>query len=242
MEWRDVGFILGARPHGENAVILEVFTRAHGRHAGVVRGGTSRKMAPALQPGNQVEVRWRARLADHLGTYVVEPLAGRAATVLSDPLRLSALASLCATCSFALPEREVLTAFQAQTEALADALVSGEGWLTAYLDWEIMLLDVSGFGLDLSTCAITGATEDLAYVSPKSGRAVARLAAGAWADRLLPLPGCLMGAAPDPAGALEALALTGFFLSERLAPSLGARPFPQARQRFIDQIARVAAG
>lgn len=240
MEWRDTGIVLSARPHGETSAILEVFTRAHGRHLGVVRGGVSRKMAPILQPGNQIEVSWRARLSDHLGSFTVEPVTMRAARLLADPLRLSALASLCATCAFCLPEREDLRAFQAQTEALAEALVAGEGWLTAYLDWEMQLLEVSGFGLDLSACAVSGGANDLAYVSPKSGRAVSRAGAGAWADRLLPLPACLLGAMPDAAGAAAALALTGFFLTERLAPSLGGRAFPAARARFVDQINRAA--
>jgi len=233
MEWRDQGMVLSARGHGEAGAILEVLTRDHGRHLGVVRGGASRKMTPLLQPGNQVELTWRARLADHLGAFQVEPLAQRAALVLSDPLRLAALSSLCASAAFCLPERDPLPGFTIQTEALSDAIVADHGWLTAYLDWEMALLQVTGFGLDLSTCAVTGSQEALAYVSPKSGRAVSRDAAGIWADRLLPLPSCLLGTPPDAAGALQALTLTGYFLNEKLAPSLGTRAFPAARARFV---------
>lgn len=238
MEWRDQGILLAARPHGENSAIIEVFTRAHGRHLGVVRGGTSRKMAPVLQVGAQIEVNWRARLADHLGAYTVEPLSPRMVRVMADPLRLAALSSLCAICAFCLPERESLPAFQADTEALAEMIVSGEGWLTGYVQWELALLAEVGFALDLGTCAVSGAHHDLAFVSPKTGRAVARGAAGEWVDRLLPLPDCLTGAAMDAAGALAALRLTGFFLGERVAPSLGSRAFPAARQRLVDQVAR----
>lgn len=240
MDWRDQGILLAARAHGESSAIIEVFTRAHGRHLGVVRGGASRRMAPILQPGAQIEVAWRARLADHLGSYVVEPVNPRMVQVLGDPLRLAALSSLCASCAFCLPERENLPRFQEDTEALADMIAGGEGWLTGYVQWELALLQEVGFALDLGACAVTGATDDLAFVSPKSGRAVARGAAGEWADRLLPLPACLLGGAMDAGGALAALRLTGFFLAERLAPSLGARAFPAARQRLLDQIARAA--
>ena len=240
MDWRDQGIVLSARAHGESSAILEILTHEHGRHLGVVRGGTSRKMAPLLQPGNQIEVTWRARLADHLGTFQVEPLAQRAAGVLSDPLRLAALSSLCASAAFCLPEREPLQAFAQQTEGVAEALVADHGWLTAYLDWEVALLQVAGFGLDLSTCAVTGRPDDLTFVSPKTGRAVSRDGAGDWADRLLPLPACLLGASPDAKGAAEALALTGYFLVEKLGPSLGSRAFPTARGRFVRLITQAA--
>lgn len=238
MDWRDEGILLAARPHGESSVIAEVFTRAHGRHLGVVRGGTSRKMAPVLQPGAQVSVTWRARLESHMGSFTIEPVRSRMAGVLGDPLRLSALSSLCATAAFCLPERETLTDFQAQTEHLADAIFTGEGWLAAYMDWEVRLLEEVGFGLDLSACANGGGANDLAFVSPKSGRAVSRAGAGVWADRLLPLPECLLGGPATLAGVQAALSLTGYFLTERVAPSLGRRAFPPARQRMMDQLAK----
>ena len=239
MEWRDEGILLASRPHGESAAIIEVFTRDHGRHAGVVRGGASRKTAPLLQVGAQIAVAWRARLESHLGSFTFEPVRARTASVMADPLRLSALASLCATCAFCLPEREALAAFQARTEGLADALVTGEGWLRDYLFWELALLEEMGFGLDLAACAVDGSANDLAYVSPRTGRAVSRGGAGEWADRLLPLPEVLLGGEATGAEALTALELTGFFLAERLAPSLGDKPFPPARQRFVDQVKRL---
>lgn len=241
MEWRDTGIVLNRRPHGENAIILDVFTRAHGRHAGVVRGGAGRKLAPLLQPGNQLDLVWRARLAEHIGAFTAEPVSLRSARLMDDPLRLSALTSLCALCSFALPEREPLPAFQAQTEDVADRLISGEGWLSAYLFWELDLLEITGFRLDLTACARSGATSDLAYVSPKTGRAVSRFAAGNWAPRLLPLPACLLGGVPTAEEAEQALALTGYFLENWLAPSLGTRPLPSARTRFVSQVSKAIA-
>lgn len=238
MDWRDQGILLAVRPHGETSVIAEVFTRDHGRHLGVIRGGTSRKLAPVLQPGAQVDVTWRARLESHMGSFTAEPIRARMAAVLGDPLRLAALSSLCATAAFCLPEREALPAFQAETEALADAMHAGEGWLSAYMHWELRLLEETGFGLDLSGCANGGSANDLAYVSPRTGRAVSRAGAGVWADRLLPLPECLLGGPVTHEGVQAALALTGHFLTEHLGPSLGTRPFPVARARFLDQVAR----
>ena len=238
MDWRDEGIVLAVRPHGETAAILELFTRHHGRHLGVVHGGRSRRKAPMLQPGNQLDAAWRARLEGHLGGYAVEPVRVRAGAVLGDPLRLAALSSLCALCAALLPEREPLPDFQARTESLADAVAEGEGWLADYPFWEMALLEVAGFRLDLATCAAGGDAADLAFVSPRTGRAVSRAGAGDWADRLLPLPAMLAGAPPTLEGVVAALELTGFFLRERLAPSLGERPLPAARTRFVDALRR----
>lgn len=236
MEWRDEGIVLAARPHGETAVILELLTRAHGRHLGVVHGGTSRRRAPMLQPGNQLDAVWRARLEGHMGSWSVELRRSRAAYVLSDPLRLAALSSTCALCVFALPEREAVAAFAARTEALCDAIAEGPGWLVDYVRWELALLEVSGFRLDLASCAVTGATTGLTHVSPRTGRAVSQDAAGEWADRLLPLPAMLTGGQATLAGVAQALDLTGHFLAERLAPSLGDRPVPAARGRLLTAV------
>jgi DNA repair protein RecO (recombination protein O) len=238
IEWRDEGLVLAARPHGETAVILELLTRDHGRHLGVVHGGVSRRKAPMLQPGNQLDAVWKARLEDHLGTFTVELRRSRAAAVLGDPLRLAALTALTALCSFALPEREAARAFAARSEALCDALMEGEGWLPDYVRWEMALLEISGFRLDLSSCAAGGPADDLAYVSPRTGRAVSRTGAGDWASRLLPLPGWLIEGDPGLDGVVAALDLIGYFLEHWLAPSLGDRPLPAARGRFLEALRR----
>jgi DNA repair protein RecO (recombination protein O) len=236
MEWRDQGALLAVRRHGETAAIIEVFTAAHGRHAGVVRGGASRKLAPLLQPGAQLDVTWRARLEDHLGHFTVEPLQTRTA-ILSDRAALSALNAICALLSQSLPERDAHPALYPATIALLDALEGAE-WPLAYLRWELLLLGDLGFGLDLTRCAVTGEAEDLAFVSPRTGRAVSRAGAGDWADRLLPLPACLTGGDATPAGLLQGLALSGHFLTRELATAPGARPLPEARARLIDLLAR----
>ncbi len=238
MEWRDQGIVLAVRRHGENAAIVEVFTPSRGRHAGVVRGGTSRRMAPILQPGAQIDVAWRARLEEHLGHFTVEPVRSRAAA-LSDRMALAGMNAVCALLAFALPEREAHEPLYRRTETLLDLLGDDDLWPLAYLRWELALLEETGYGLDLTACAVTGAQEGLEYVSPRTGRAVTRAGAGDWADRLLPLPPVLLGegAAPDDEIA-AAFRVTGHFLTEHLAPQLGHKPLPEARQRYVDLFAR----
>ena len=237
MEWRDEGALIAMRLHGESAAIIEVFTAAHGRHAGVVRGGGSRRMAAMLQPGTQLQVHWQARLDEHLGTFVVEPLGSRAA-ILSDRLALAGLNSICALLHLALPERDPHPALWVKTVALLDLLTAGD-WPPAYLRWELELLDELGFGLDLGSCAVTGSREDLAFVSPRTGRAVSRAAAGEWEARLLPLPPSLLGQGPtSPAELVQGLALTGHFLNRGLQAVLFDKPLPEARGRLIEMLAK----
>lgn len=239
MEWTDEGMIVGVRPHGESAAIVEVLTREHGRHAGVVHGGASRKKAPILQPGNQVEVEWRARLEEHLGSYRVELLQSRT-TLLSDRRALAALSAMCGLVCFAMPERMDLRTVYDDTQALVGALQNDvPGWDRLYALWELHLLEALGYGLDLRRCAATGGTEDLIWVSPNSGRAVSRDAGQPYADRLLPLPGFLRG--QEEGDALDALTTTGYFLEHWVAPALGDRPLPGARARLIGALRRARA-
>ncbi len=239
MEWRDHGILLSVRRHGENGAIIDVFTQEHGRHAGLVRGGAGRRMAPVLQPGAQLDLIWRARLEEHLGAYQAEPLRSRAAAALSGRLALAGLNAVTALLAFSLPEREPHAALYTRSEQLLDLLEQEEIWPLAYLQWELALLEELGFGLDLSACAVTGSAEDLIYVSPKSGCAVSRNGAGEWANRLLPLPPVLRG--EGDAGdedILIALRTTGFFLETRLAKALGNHPVPEARGRLLDTLSR----
>jgi len=238
MDWRDQGIMLQLRRHGETSAIIEVFTEEHGRHAGIVRGGTSRKIAPVLQPGAQLDVTWRARLEDHLGTFHVEPLRSRAAAAMSGRLSLAGLNAVCALLAFALPEREPHPGLYRRSEQLLDLLGQDDIWPLAYLNWEMALLEDAGFGLDLTQCAVTGTREELVYVSPKSGRAVSRVGAGEWSERLLPLPPCMRGegeAADDEIA--EALRTTGHFLENHIA-AVQNRPLPEARARFVDIFTR----
>jgi len=232
MDWRDQGALLSVRRHGETAAIIEVFTEQHGRHAGVVRGGASRKLAPVLQPGAQLDVEWRARLENHLGTYRVEPLISRAATMMDDRAALAGLNAVCGLLKFALPEREPHVRIYQATQDLLGAMYQGADWPRDYVLWELLLLEDMGFGLDLGACAVTGANDTLDFVSPKTGRAVSRSGAGEWADRLLPYPDPDMGIA-------KALQTTGYFLRHWLAAALGDRELPEARGRLVEVLTRV---
>lgn len=242
MEWRDQGILLSARRHGETSAIIEMFTPQHGRHAGVVRGGTSRKIAPILQPGAQLDVTWRARLADHLGAFTVEPVRSRAVHAMGDRLALAGLNAVTGLLSYALAEREAFEGLYARTESLLDMLELPEVWPLAYLQWELRLLEDMGYALDLSQCAVTGATQDLRYVSPKSGRAVSQKGAGDWAERLLPLPGVLRGyMEADDQQIAQGFVTTGHFLEHHLARDLG-KPLPDARARFVERFNRRVSG
>jgi DNA repair protein RecO (recombination protein O) len=239
LEWRDHGILLSVRRHGESSAIIDVFTEEHGRHAGVVRGGAGRRMAPVLQPGAQLDVTWRARLEDHLGSYHAEPLRSRAAAAFSGRLALAGLNTVTAMLSFCLPEREPHAGLYTRSEQLLDLLGNEDLWPLAYLRWELALLEEMGFGLDLTACAVTGSRFGLAYVSPKTGRAVSREGAGEWADRLLPLPQVMLGQGDaNDAEILQALRTTGHFLEAHLAPSLGNHPPPEARARLLDLLSR----
>jgi DNA repair protein RecO (recombination protein O) len=243
-EWDDTALILSVRPHGESSSIVNLLTRHHGRHAGLVRGGQSRSNRGTLQPGNLVEATWRARLAEHLGSITLEIARANASTVLDQPLCLAGLASACAILEGCLPEREPHQGVFDATTALID-LITGEEdaeiWLAAYIRWEIAMLDVAGYALDLSRCSVTGEREGLAYVSPRTGVAVTEHAAGLHKPRLLLLPRFLGGMPADREDRsleddlLDGLRLTRHFL-ERKVFGLHHLPLPAARERLSDLV------
>ena len=242
ISWRDQGFVLAARPFSETSVILDVFTHTMGRHAGVLRGGASRKTTPHIQPGAQLDLSWKARLNEHLGSFTIEPLRSRSAVAMSDRLALAGLNAVCGVLSAVLPEREPMEGLYDASVQLLDLLGQSEVWPLAYLNWEMTLLQDLGFGLDLSACAVTGVNEDLAFVSPKSGKAVTREAAGEWADRLLPLPPVLAGKGDaTEAEIVRALGTTGWFIENKLLATMTDRPIPLARARLIEAISRQGA-
>ncbi len=242
MDWSDEGVVLAGRRHGENALIVQLLTRDRGRHAGLVRHGQGPKTRGTFEIGNRVLVTWKARLAEHLGTITGEALHCFAPAFMNDPLRLGCLSAAAALAETVLPEREPhRRAFDALVR-LFEALERDEGWAVAMVDWEMLLLAELGFGLDLGTCAATGSTEDLVYVSPKSGQAVSAAAGEPYRDRLLRLPPFLVpgdGARrAAPADVLDGLAVTGHFLDRRiLAPESIA--LPAARSRFVDALRRL---
>ena len=240
IEWTDEGFLVALRPHGEDAAIIQLLTLERGRCAGLVRGGQGRRLTGVLQLGNRLEATWKARLADQLGNFQVEMQQANAAGFLNQPDRLAALTSACAVIERALPEREAHPNCFRGFEVLLSAL-EGEHWAAVYVRWELAVLADLGFGLDLANCAVTGETENLAFVSPRSGRAVTLEAAGPYKERLLPLPGFLTGsgAAGDEEIA-QGLALSGYFL-ERNVFHPQDRPLPPARQRLAARFSQSTA-
>jgi DNA repair protein RecO (recombination protein O) len=239
MQWTDEGIVLGVKRHGETSVILELMTREHGRHLGLVRGGSGTRLRGVLQPGNALGATWRARLDEHLGHYSVEPLNLRAANFLAAAHAVHGVTHLAALCRL-LAEREahrnVYEALQAILERLDDPHIAAP----MIARFELNLLAELGFGLDLSSCAATGATADLIYVSPRSGRAVSRAGGEAYRDRLLRLPAFLHSdGEPESARDLaDAFALTGFFLDRHAFAPRGLA-VPEARAHFVTALARV---
>jgi DNA repair protein RecO (recombination protein O) len=238
MEWSDDAIVLSVRPLGEASAVLSVLTRSHGRHAGLARGASGRRGRGMLQPGNRLSIRWRARLADQLGTVTCELSQAVAPGVLGDRQRLAGIAAACAIAETALPEREPQPLVFAAFCEVIDAVEYAADWPARYVRWELALLAELGYGLDLSRCALTGVTHGLAWVSPRTGRAVTAEAGAPWRDRLLPLPAFLF--APDaPAGPLsvaEGLALTAHFLDSCIYAERGAR-LPAARARLASMLA-----
>jgi DNA repair protein RecO (recombination protein O) len=242
MQWEDEGIVLAARRHGEGALIVQLLTRSHGRHAGLVRGGQGRKLRTVYQIGNRVAAAWNARLAEHLGALTGELLHGHAARVIDDPARLACLSAAAAIAAAALPEREPHPRAFEGLSSLLESLDADRGWAVGYVEWELMLLAELGFGLDLSRCAATGGTANLIYVSPRSGQAVAAEAGAPYRDKLLRLPGFLVApsaeSTPVPQDVLDGIGLTGYFLDTRVfAPH--DREMPQARARFVDLLERM---
>lgn len=239
MQWSDEGIVLGVRRHGEANAILELMTRAHGRHLGLVRGGAGPRLQAVLQPGNRIISTWRARLDEHLGHYQVEGLDARAASFLPLPHALYGMTHLAAL-SRLLPERDPHPQVYTALDEVLDSLIDWRRAATSVVRFELLLLAELGFGLDLASCAASGRDDDLVYVSPKSGRAVSRQAGEPWKDRLLALPAFLRtleAGDPSPHDLADGFALTGFFLLRHLLEPRGLG-FAEARANFIAAIER----
>lgn len=243
MEWTDEGIVLGVRRHGESSAIVELLTRAHGRHLGLVRGGAGSRMRPLLQPGNSLSVVWRARLDEHLGTYAIEGLKLRAATLLGSSHGVYGITHL-ASIARLLPERDPHENLLALLEHALDDFDDIGSAAVHVIHFELAMLTELGFGLALENCAVTGETNDLIYVSPKSGGAVSRGAGEPWRDRLLRLPpflrqGEVQGDLTDED--LQAgFRLTGLFLLRHVLEPRG-QGHSDARAGFINALARQQA-
>jgi DNA repair protein RecO (recombination protein O) len=237
MEFDDQAFILSARPYGETGAIIEALSESHGKYAAYVAGGASRRIKAALQAGSRVMVRYRARVSDQLGSATVEAVGEGSSALFDDPLALAALAAAAAVAGGALAEREphpgVFLAFEALTRSLTDPDI----WPAVFVRFEAGLLQDLGFGLDLTRCAVTGSTDDLIYVSPRTGRAVSAPAGEAYKERLLRLPAFMLSAQGrlEPGDIGAGLALTGHFLETCVFAALN-RPLPPARLWLMDRL------
>lgn len=230
--WRDHGIVLSVRPHGEGGAVVSLLTENHGRHAGYVRGISSSKLRGVTEPGNLVSVAWSSRMSDQLGAFVIEPERAITGPLMGDPLRLAALISACSLSDAALPEREGHAGLFHGLLALLDAL-DGEAWGPSYIIWEIAFMRELGFGLELNKCAGGGDVATLAYISPKSGRAVSQAQAEPYKDKLLPLPDFLKpgGSSIEPDEILLGLQMTGHFL-EHWVFAQSTKGVPEPRLRF----------
>lgn len=238
MQWADQGIVLGVRRQGETSVILEALTRGHGRHLGLVHGGRSRRQQPVLQPGNAVQLTWRARLDEQLGAFAVEADTLHAARILGSGTALRAVGHVTALLRL-LPERDPHPLLFDRVAALMAGLQHAETVGALVARFELALLAELGFGLDLGSCVATGVDDDLVYVSPKSGRAVSRQAGEPWHERLLPLPAFLLDdrAEPDAAAVEQAFRLTGYFIERDLLEPRGL-VMPDGRAALIQGVRR----
>jgi DNA repair protein RecO (recombination protein O) len=232
MEWTDDAIVIATRPHGETSAVVTVLTREHGRHAGLVRGGAGKQARGAIQPGNRLQVTWKARLEEQLGNFAWELQSTEGTRWLADAGRLAAVSSACALIEATLPERESHPGAYAGFGALLGKLVEAD-WAGHYVRWELDLLAELGYGLDLSRCAATGTNDDLAFVSPRSGRAVSLSAGEPYRDRLLAMPRFLgTGEMPEPEELWAGLTLTGHFLERWVFAAIG-KALPPARARLV---------
>lgn len=240
MEWRDEALILSTRPLGESSKIVELLTPNEGRASGLVRGARSKTMRALVQPGNKVAATWRGRLDDQLGTLSLEMMEARAGLVMDSAWGAFGIGAMAALLRF-LPERDPHPRLYAAANALIGAFAEPRAAGEAGVRFELIVLDEFGYGLDLSACAATGETEDLIYVSPRSGRAVSRAAGAPYADRLLPLPAFLSTDAPSDAAALgDGFRLTRHFLAAHVA-ALANKALPEERERFVRAVVKAVA-
>ena len=241
MQWQDKGIVLSSKKHGERALILKFLTNHNGVYSGVVRYGTSKKIRYMFEPGNLLSLTWRARLPEQMGSFQCDALELYTSKIINKPLHLAALCSHTSLLDLLLPERENCSNIFTSSMDLIEQLSSkSKLWMYDYIRWEIYFLSELGFGLDLKKCAVTGKKESLTYVSPKTGRAISREAAGKWANRLLPLPPFIINDYYDAElfgkNLQEGIKLSSYFLN-KYSESIGLK-LPYARNAFVKKISK----
>lgn len=241
MQWQDKGIVLSYKKHGENALILKFLTEHHGVYSGVVRYGVSKKVRYMFEPGNLLSIIWKARLPEHMGSFSCDVIELHTNKIINNSLSLSALLSHTSLMDMLLPEREnCVNIFRSSINLIEQFSEKTKFWLYDYVRWEIYFLNELGFGLDLTKCAVTGKKEGLLYVSPKTGRAISKDAAGKWVDKLLPLPSFVINEKKNidflEKSLHEGLNLSSYFLS-KYAELIGLK-LPYARDIFVKKISR----
>ena len=240
MNWTDEGLLLSVNPHGEKSSIIQVLTRTKGLHAGIIQNAFSRKMSSTLQPGSQLHLNWSSRLEEHLGSYKVDLLKTRADIFLGNKLALDVFNSLSSLCISILAERDPMPEFYKITVKFLDQIVNQAKWEFLYLDWELQLLTSIGYGLDLKKCVATGTTDNLFYISPKSGKAVCKEKGLKYDNKLLRFPDILKDKKKDNefsrSELVAGLSVTGFFLKKWITYSLQNKQTMSIRQRLIDTL------
>ncbi|MDB9762166.1 DNA repair protein RecO [Alphaproteobacteria bacterium] len=241
MRWGDKGLVVSVKKYGENSLILHLFTKDHGVHAGLVKYSTTKKNGYIYELGNILSVEWTGRLEEQLGFYKSELEKSYLYNIINNSLKLDALNSICSMLSIFLPERQVNSILYQETIELIKYLNNNDmTWVSRYVQWELFLLSELGYGLDLSQCAVTGEIKNLKYVSPKSGRAVSELGAGIWVKKLLILPKFLQKFntnAIDNDELNYGIKLTTFFLN-RYVVSIGLK-LPESRDRFTNKLKKL---
>ena len=240
MKWEDEGVLLSSRSHGENNAIIEVLTRQHGLHAGMVKYAYSRKQGHLLEPGLQLNLVWTARLSEHLGVFLIDKVKSRTSALIQNRHKLLGFNSIVSILLLTLPDRESCERIYEATIDLLESMELEKCWISGYVRWELLILAELGFGLDLSVCAVTGQDFDLAYVSPKTGRAVSESVGEEWKEKLISLPPFLTLSKgvieTDPSLLYRGMSLTGYFLEKWLIRSLDKSSLPEARNRFYDSL------
>lgn len=237
MKWRDQGILLGTTPFGETSVIVDALTCENGRMRAVLRGGQSRKFRPILQIGNILDITWRARLSEHMGSVQID-LVKSYPEIMDNQITLCGIASMTAMLSVFLEDRDPQPEIYQTTLNLHSLLSEPDMWSVGYFFWELALLEELGFGLDVGKCVVTGETKDLRYISPKSGCAVSIQAAGEWANRLLPMPRIMSTHNKKMSDVFDGLQVLSYFWENKVSPGLNVQTLPTSRVRFLDIMQR----
>ena len=239
-EWNDSVILLSSKPHGETGMLTSVFSKYNGRYKAFVYGGNSKNKRSTFQKGNLCNAHWKARMPEQMGSIKLELLKSIAPNIMNSPIQLSALVSVCEISEYILPEREPNENLYDATIKLFDVLHLSDNlnfsWVKGYINWELGLLSELGFSLKLDQCAVNCDCNDLAFVSPKTGRAVSYDIGFPYKNKLFILPNFLGGNYYEEnlnKDLLNGLLLTKYFINLNFFKNI---KLPASRMRFENQL------